>query len=284
MAKILDGKKISGEIREELRERVKKLEARSRTPTMVGILVGEDPGSASYIRLKEKGCEQVGICPVMLRLPADTSQEKMLEEIGKLNEDPDIHGIFIQLPLPNHIDEALVLNAVLPEKDVDGFHPLNVGRAWLGQEAFLPATPIGIYELLKRSGYGVEKKEVTIVNVDSLVGKPLASILVKEGANVTLCQPSSPRLRELTKRADIVVVSVNSPKFITTDMVEEGAIVIDFGFNYIDGKSVGDVDFDAVKEKAGAITPVPGGVGPMTVTMLLANTIKACEMALGSQE
>ncbi len=277
----MDGRKISKEIRGELKEKVEKLEALGITPTLVGILVGEDPGSASYIRLKEKGCEQVGICPVMLRLPQDTTEEKVLGEIQKLNEDPDMSGIFIQLPLPDHINETNVLNAVRPEKDVDGFHPLNVGRSWLGQEAFLPATPIGIYEMLTRSGYGVKGKEVVIVNVDSLVGKPLASILVKEGANVTFCQPSSPQIEDYTKRADILVVSVNSPKFITADMIKDGAVVIDFGFNYIDGKSLGDVDFDAVKEKAGAITPVPGGVGPMTVTMLLANTVKACEMAHG---
>jgi methylenetetrahydrofolate dehydrogenase (NADP+)/methenyltetrahydrofolate cyclohydrolase len=202
----------------------------------------------------------------------------VLEEIQKLNEDSKIGGIFIQLPLPDHIDETNVLNAVRPEKDVDGFHPLNVGKAWLGQDAFLPATPIGIYEMLLRSGIQIEGKDVAIVNVDSLVGKPLASILVKEGANVTLCQPSTPGLTSYTSRADILVVSVNSPKLIKAEMVKDGAVVIDFGFNYIDGKSVGDVDFDSVEGKAKAITPVPGGVGPMTVTMLLANTVKACEM------
>ena len=227
----------------------------------------------------------------MVRLPQDIKEEDLLKEIERLNEDAEVHGIFIQLPMPEHLDENRALNLVLPEKDVDGFHPMNVGKAWMGQEAFLPATPIGIWEILVRTGYSdLKDKEVVIVNVDNLVGKPLASILAQEkvGANVTLCHPSTPNLVAYTRRADVVVVAVDKPKFLTADMVKDGVIAIDFGSNWIDDPStksgkrtVGDIDFDSVKEKAEAITPVPGGVGPMTVTMLLVNTVTAAERQPG---
>jgi len=286
-ATILDGRKISTEIREELKERTAKLKQKGITPGLAGILVGEDPGSSSYIGLKEKASGEVGISSAMVRLPQDTKEEDLLKEIERLNSDATVHGIFIQLPLPEHLDENKALTAILPGKDVDGFHPMNVGRAWMGQEAFLPATPIGIYEMLLRSGYHTIKgKHVVIVNVDNLVGKPLASILAQEevGANVTLCHPSTPDLSAFTRWADIVVVSVNKAKFVTADMVRDGVIAIDFGANYLEdptaktGKRlVGDLDFDAIKDKAEAITPVPGGVGPMTVTMLLVNTVAAAE-------
>lgn len=293
-AKILDGRKISAKIREELKERVKKLEGKGITPGLAGILVGEDPGSVTYIRLKEKGCAEVGIHAETVKLPEDVREEELLEVIERLNRDPKIHGIFIQLPLPKHLDEDKALNTISPDKDVDGFHPVNVGRAWMGQPVFLPATPIGIYEMLLRSGYeDFRGKEVVIVNVDNLVGKPLASILAQEkekaGANVTLCHPSTPDLASYTRRADILVVSVNRPNFITADMVKEGVIAIDFGSNWIEDptakggrRTVGDIDFNAVKEKAEAITPVPGGVGPMTVTMLLVNTVRAAEMRMAT--
>jgi len=223
-----------------------------------------------------------------VRLPEDTTEEQLLKQIDKLNLDSKIHGIFIQLPLPKHINENRALNAVLPEKDVDGFHPMNVGKAWLGQEAFLPATPDGIREILVRYGYSnLKDKHAVIVSTDNLVGKPLASILVQEGvgANVTLCHPSTPNLSDYTRQADILVVSVNKAKFITAGMVKEGVIAIDFGANYIENpvdktkkKLVGDIDFEVVKEKAEAITPVPGGVGPMTITMLLCSTVKAAKI------
>ena len=286
-ANILDGKKLSAEIREELKGRVARLKQKGITPGLAGILVGEDPGSASYIGLKEKASDEMGIFSKMVRLPQNTTQADLLKEIQRLNEDPKVHGIFVQLPLPSHLDENTALNAVLPEKDVDGFHPMNVGKAWMGQEAFLPATPIGIWEMLVRYGYGnLKGKEVVIVNVDNLVGKPLASILAQEkvGANVTLCHPSTPNLSSYTRRADVVVVSVNKPKFLTADMVKEGVIAIDFGSNWIDDptsktgkRTVGDIDFEPVKQKAEAITPVPGGLGPMTVTMLMFNTVVAAE-------
>ncbi len=290
-AKILDGRELSTQIREELKERVKKLKGKVITPGLAGILVGEDPGSASYIGLKEKASGDVGIASKMVRLPQNIKEKDLLKEIERLNKDTTIHGIFIQLPMPKHLDENKALNLVLPEKDVDGFHPMNVGKAWMGQEAFLPATPIGIWEMLVRTGYSnLKGKEVVIVNVDNLVGKPLASILAQEkvGANVTLCHPSTPNLAAYTRRADVVVVAVDKPKFLTVDMVKDGVIAIDFGSNWIDDPStksgkrtVGDIDFDPVKEKAKAITPVPGGIGPMTVTMLLVNTVTAAERQAG---
>ncbi|MHC1578837.1 MAG: bifunctional 5,10-methylenetetrahydrofolate dehydrogenase/5,10-methenyltetrahydrofolate cyclohydrolase [Dehalococcoidia bacterium] len=289
---ILDGRKLSTEIREELKGRIAKLKAKGMTPGLAGILVGEDPSSASYIGLKEKASGELGINSQMVRLPQDTKQEDLLKEIERLNKDPGIHGIFIQLPLPVHLDGNKALTTVLPEKDVDGFHPVNVGKAWMGQEAFLPATPAGIWEMLRRYGYSnLKDKEVVIVNVDNLVGKPLASILAQErvGANVTLCQPSTSRLSSYTRRADVVVVAVDRPKFLTADMVKEGVIAIDFGSNWIDDptsktgkRTVGDIDFEAVKEKTEAITPVPGGLGPMTVTMLLVNTVTAADRQAGN--
>ena len=289
---ILDGRKLSTEIREELKGRIAKVKGKGIIPGLAGILVGEDPGSASYIGLKEKASGELGINSRMVRLPQDTKQGDLLNEIEGLNKDRGIHGIFIQLPLPTHLDENKALTTVLPQKDVDGFHPVNVGKAWMGQEAFLPATPAGIWEMLRRYGYSsLKDKEVVIVNVDNLVGKPLASILAQErvGANVTLCQPSTSSLSAYTRRADVVVVAVDRPKFLTADMVKQGVIAIDFGSNWIDDptsktgkRTVGDIDFEPVKEKAEAITPVPGGLGPMTVTMLLVNTVTAAERQAGS--
>ncbi len=285
-ATILDGRKISAEVKGELRERVGRLAEKGIIPGLAGILVGENQSSVTYIRLKEKGSEEVGIYSQIAKLPQDVTEEQLFQGINRLNSDAKIHGIFIQLPLPAHLNEGRVLSLILPDKDVDGLHPVNVGRAWLGQPAFLPAAAIAVHELLIRYGYSVKGKNVVIINVDNLFGKPLASILVqeKEGADVTLCHPSTPNLASYTRGADILVVSVNKPNFITADMVKKGVIVIDFGANYVEesssggkGKLVGDVDFEAVKEKAEAITPVPGGVGPMTVTTLLANVVTAAE-------
>jgi methylenetetrahydrofolate dehydrogenase (NADP+)/methenyltetrahydrofolate cyclohydrolase len=290
-ATILDGRKISAEIREELKGEAARLKVRGIIPGLAGILVGEDPGSTTYVGLKSKACEEIGIKEAMCRLPENVTEEELLSNIEKLNRDPGVHAIFIQLPLPGHLSEEKALAAIIPEKDVDGFHAMNVGKAWLGQPAFIPAVAIAIHEMLKRSGYDIKDKEVVIVNVDSMVGKPLASILVQDKdqarANVTLCYPTTPELSSYTRRADVLVVSVNKPKFITADMVKEGAVVVDFGSNLTEDpitkkrKSIGDVDFEAVKEKAGAITPVPGGVGPMLVTMLMLSTIEAAKLAAG---
>lgn len=292
-AKLLDGRKISAEIREELKGEAKLLKERGIIPGLAGILVGEDPGSVTYVGLKSKACEEIGIKELMCHLPETLTESELFKNIDRLNKDSQVHGIFIQLPLPKHLSgcENKALAAVLPGKDVDGFHAVNVGQAWLGQTAFVPAVAIAMHEMLIRSGYDLKDKDVVIVNVDNMVGKPLASILVqdkdKARANVTLCYPSTPNLASYTKRADILVVSVNKPKFITADMVKEGVVVLDFGGNFVEDpvtkkrKTVGDVDFDAVKEKAEAITPVPGGVGPMLVTMLMFNTVKAAKMAAG---
>ncbi|MDO8567513.1 MAG: tetrahydrofolate dehydrogenase/cyclohydrolase catalytic domain-containing protein [Dehalococcoidales bacterium] len=286
-AAILDGKKISAEIREELKGEAGRLKARGIVPALAGILVGEDPGSTTYVGLKTKACEEVGIREAMLHLPGDITQAELLSNIDKLNKDPNVHAIFIQLPLPKHLSEEKALAAIRPEKDVDGFHEVNVGRAWLGQPCFVPAVVIAIQEMVTRGGYSFKDKNVVIVNVDSMVGKPLASVLVQDkvGANVTLCNPATPGLATYTRCADVLVVSVNKPKFITADMVKPGAIVVDFGATFVEDpvtkkrKTVGDVDFEPVKEKAGAITPVPGGVGPMLVTMLILGTVRAAQTA-----
>jgi methylenetetrahydrofolate dehydrogenase (NADP+)/methenyltetrahydrofolate cyclohydrolase len=293
-AVILEGRKISAEIREELKGEAKRLKEKTGiVPGLAGVLVGEDPGSITYVGLKSKACEEIGIKEMMCRLPENVTEEELLRNIKRLNQDPQVHAIFIQLPLPKHLagSEEKALAAIVPEKDVDGFHAINVGKAWLGQSAFVPAVAIAMHEMLIRGGYDIKDKEVVIVNVDNMVGKPLASILVqdkdKARANVTLCYPSTPNLASYTRRADVVVVSVNKPKFITADMIKEGAVVLDFGGTFVEDpvtkkrKTVGDVDFEAVKEKAGAITPVPGGVGPMLVTMLMLSTVQAAKMAAG---
>jgi methylenetetrahydrofolate dehydrogenase (NADP+)/methenyltetrahydrofolate cyclohydrolase len=290
-ARILDGRKISAEIREELKEETRKLVGRGVVPGLAGVLVGEDPGSVTYVGLKSKACEEVGIKEMMCHLPETVSQAELLQNIDRLNKDPKVHAIFIQLPLPKHLSEEGALAAIAPEKDVDGFHATNVGRAWLGQTAFVPAVAIAIQEMVIRGGYSFAGKDVVIVNVDTMVGRPLASILVQDNsrarANVTLCYPNSPDLAIYTKRADIVVVSVNKPRFIGADMIKEGAVIVDFGGTFVEDpvtkkrRTVGDVDFDAVKEKAGAITPVPGGVGPMLVTMLMLSTVESAKTAAG---
>jgi methylenetetrahydrofolate dehydrogenase (NADP+) / methenyltetrahydrofolate cyclohydrolase len=286
-AKLLDGRKISAEIREELKQETAKLAGRGIVPGLAGILVGEDPGSITYVGLKSKACEEVGIKEMMCRLPENVTENELLSSIDRLNKDKAVHGIFIQLPMPGHLPEAKALAAIVPEKDVDGFQAINVGKAWLGQQAFVPAVAIAIQEMLFRSGYRLAGKEVVIVNVDNMVGKPLASILVQDNdkgrANVTLVYPDTPNLVEYTRRADILVVSVNKPKFITGEMIKSGAVLVDFGGTFVEDpvtkkrKTVGDIDFDSVKEKAEAVTPVPGGVGPMLVTMLMLSTVESAK-------
>ena len=286
--KILDGRRVSNDIRGELRDRVAALALLGVVPTLSGILVGDDAGSASYVRLKEKAAEEAGLRADMHRLPADCPHEEIIALLNELNTRPEIHGIFVQLPLPSQIDEYAILASIAPDKDVDGLHPENVGRVWLGREAFAPATPDGIVELLNRTGYGdLRRHHAVIVNTDNLVGKPLAALLLREriGADVTLCHPDAPDVREWTRKADLLVVAVDRPRFITADMVKEGVIAVDFGTNYVEApdaprgsRLVGDIDFAAVSARAEAITPVPGGVGPMTVTMLLAHTVYAAEL------
>ena len=291
-AQIISGTEVAKQIREELKQEIAELkEKHNLIPGLATILVGEDPASQVYVGAKEKTSLVLGIYSERLDLPADTSQEKLLSLIDKLNKDPKIHGILVQLPLPKHINETRVLYAVDPKKDVDGFHPVNVGKLMIGEPDYLPCTPHGIQQLLIRSGVKIEGAEVVIVGRSNIVGKPIANILLqkKEGANatVTVCHTRTRDISLHTKRADILIVAAGKPKAITADMVKEGVVVIDVGVNRVgktpEGKAilVGDVDFDAVKEKAKAITPVPGGVGPMTITMLMLNTVKAAKLAAG---
>jgi methylenetetrahydrofolate dehydrogenase (NADP+)/methenyltetrahydrofolate cyclohydrolase len=291
-AQIISGTEVAKQIREELKQEIAELKQKHNlTPGLATILVGEDPASQVYVGAKEKTSLALGIYSERHDLPADTSEEELLALIDKLNKDPKIHGILVQLPLPKHINETEVLYAVDPKKDVDGFHPVNVGKLMIGEPDYLPCTPHGIQQLLIRSGVKIEGAEVVIVGRSNIVGKPIANILLqkKEGANatVTVCHTRTRDISLHTKRADILIVAAGKPKAITADMVKEGVVVIDVGVNRIgktaEGKAilVGDVDFDAVKEKAKAITPVPGGVGPMTITMLMLNTVKAAKLAAG---
>ncbi|MBN1151968.1 MAG: bifunctional 5,10-methylene-tetrahydrofolate dehydrogenase/5,10-methylene-tetrahydrofolate cyclohydrolase [Dehalococcoidia bacterium] len=290
---ILDGRKMSAEIRAELRSRVEMLLSKGVTPSMTGFLVGADPASASYVSLKEKAAGEVGLRAEMRHLPESCTPDELGGHIIEASNSTDVHGIFVQLPLPAHIDENRVLALIAPEKDIDGFHPCNVGRAWLGQESFVPATPAGIVEMLQRGGFAdLRQRHAVIVSADNLVGKPTAALLLQErfGADVTICHPDTPDIERWTRTADLLVVAANKPRFITADMVKSGVIAIDFGSNYVDDPAaphgqrlVGDIDFEPVREKARAITPVPGGLGPMTVTMLLAHTVLAAERSAGTR-
>lgn len=276
-AQMLDGKAMSAELREELALRVQRLKGKGVTPGLAVILVGDDPASQIYVKNKELGCQQVSIHSVTIRLPETASQAELEAQIDKLNADASIHGILVQLPLPQGLDEAAALACILPEKDVDGFHLLNAGRLFTGQQGVVACTPKGAMEMLHRTGIDLSGKEAVVVGRSNIVGKPMAMLLLQENATVTICHSRTANLAEHTRRADVLVAAVGKPRFITADMVKPGAVVIDVGINRVDGKVVGDVDFDAVREVASWITPVPGGVGRMTITMLLANTIEAAE-------
>lgn len=276
-AQLLDGKAMSAELREELALRVQRLKGKGVTPGLAVILVGDDPASQIYVKNKELGCQQVSIHSVTIRLPETASQAELEAQIDKLNADASIHGILVQLPLPQGLDEAAALARILPEKDVDGFHLLNAGRLFTGQQGVVACTPKGAMEMLHRTGIDLSGKEAVVVGRSNIVGKPMAMLLLQENATVTICHSRTANLAEHTRRADVLVAAVGKPRFITADMVKPGAVVIDVGINRMDGKVVGDVDFDAVREVASWITPVPGGVGRMTITMLLANTIEAAE-------
>ena len=291
-ARIISGTEIARQITEEVRQDVEGLKTRHGvTPGLATVLVGADPASQVYVGSKVKMCQNLGIYSERIDLPADTTEEKLLECVRELNRNPKIHGILVQVPLPKHIDEGKVLFAIDPAKDVDGFHPVSVGRMVIGEPGFLPCTPHGIQELLIRSGIKTDGADVVVVGRSNIVGKPIANILLqkKPGANatVTLCHTGTRDLASHPRRADILIVALGKPKAITADMVKEGVVVIDVGVNEIgrtaDGKRilVGDVDFEAVKEKAKAITPVPGGVGPMTIVMLMSNTVKAAKLSAG---
>ena len=288
-AKIIDGKAIAEAVRSELKERVAALSAKGTTPGLGVILVGDNPASRSYVTAKERACESIGIYSDDNRLPADTSETDLLNKINQMNQDSRIHGILVQLPLPKHIDESTVLLAIDPAKDVDGFHPMNVGKMMIGEETFFPCTPYGVVQMLMRSGIETAGKHVVVVGRSNIVGKPVANMLLqkKEGANatVTLCHTGTTDLGSFSRQADILIAASGWPNTVTTDMVKPGAVVIDVGVNRVEDASkkngyrlVGDVDFDGVSTVASHITPVPGGVGPMTITMLLYNTVLSAEI------
>ncbi len=291
-AQIISGTEIAKQIREELKQEIAELRQKHNLiPGLATVLVGGDPASQVYVGSKVKTCEALGIYSERHDLSAETNEPTLLALIDRLNKDPKIHGILVQLPLPKHINETNILLAIDPKKDVDGFHPVNVGKLMIGEPDYLPCTPHGIQELLIRSGVKISGAEVVIVGRSNIVGKPLANMLLqkKAGANatVTVCHTGTSDIAFHTRRADIIIVALGKPKFITADMVKEGAVVIDVGVNRIgktaEGKAIlcGDVDFDAVKEKVKAITPVPGGVGPMTIVMLMSNTVSAAKIAAG---
>ncbi len=287
-ARLIKGKEIAAQIREEIKQNTEKLKAEHGvTPGLATILIGEDPASQSYVRAKQKTAHELGFFSVQETLSMDIDENKLLKLVDKYNQDEKVHGILVQLPLPKHIDENKVLYAIDPDKDVDGFHPVNVGRMVIGKPAFLPCTPYGIQQMLIRSGVETEGAELVIVGRSNIVGKPIANIMLQkaEGANatVTICHTRTRNIAEHTRRADILIVAAGKAKAVTADMVKPGAVVIDVGVNEVgrtkEGKRilVGDVDFEAVREVASAITPVPGGVGPMTITMLMLNTLQSAQ-------
>jgi methylenetetrahydrofolate dehydrogenase (NADP+)/methenyltetrahydrofolate cyclohydrolase len=291
-AKIIDGKQVAESMRAEIKEEVKKLRQEDIVPGLGVILVGEDPASQSYVTAKERTCEELGIYSDDNRLPENTTQKDLLALIDRMNKDAKINGILVQLPLPKHLDEAEVLLAIDPNKDVDGFHPTNIGKMVAGQKAFLPCTPHGVIQLLIRNGVKIEGAHVVIVGRSNIVGKPLANMLIQKAPNrnatVTVCHTRTKDLSHHTLQADIVVAAAGRPNTVTADMIKDGAVVIDVGVNRVEDATkkrgyrlVGDVDFEAVKEKASLITPVPGGVGPMTITMLMYNTVESAKKAAG---
>ncbi len=290
MSELILGKDVSAEIYSELRARIEALKSKGTTPGLAVVLVGDDPASQVYVRKKGEMCEELGMKSLTVRMPADTTQEQLMAKVEELNKDPSIHGFLVQLPLPSHLDEEMVINAIDPKKDVDCFHPSNVGRVLIGDPDFLPATPAGVQQMLIRSKIDTSGKHVVVVGRSNIVGKPMAAMMLQKGvgadSTVTVVHSRTKDLPSITRQADILIVAIGKPRFITADMVKEGAVVIDVGTNRIDdpthpkgSRLVGDVDFDGVKDKVSAISPVPGGVGPMTICMLMANAVKAAEKA-----
>ena len=280
-ARIIDGKAIAQEVRAEWKIRADALKARGITPGLAVIIVGEDAASKVYVANKVKACTELGLHSEHIVMPADTAEATLLAKIAELNNDPKIHGILVQLPVPKHIDSSKLLEAINPNKDVDGFHQMNVGALVTGNTLFPPCTPYGAMKLLEKCGVAIEGKHAVVVGRSNIVGKPMALMLLQQNATVTICTSKTVDLAKFTRDADILVVATGKPKMITGDMIKPGAAVIDVGINRMqDGKLCGDVDFDSAKTVAGWITPVPGGVGPMTITMLLANTIQAAERTL----
>lgn len=275
MYQIIDGKKISQEIKDELREKMAELKQKGESRCLAVIQVGDDPASSVYVNNKKKACEYIGIDSESYHLPEETTEKELLELIDELNRKPEVNGILVQLPLPKQIDEDKILLAISPEKDVDGFHPVNVGNLSIGRPGFVSCTPAGVIQLLKRSGIEIEGKECVVLGRSNIVGKPMAMLLLRENGTVTVCHSRTKDLKEITKRADILVAAIGKPKFIDADYVKEGAVVIDVGIHRNEnGKLCGDVDFESVAPHCAAITPVPGGVGPMTIAMLMNNCVE----------
>lgn len=282
MAKILSGKIVSARVKDELKKEVEELSQRGKQTGLAVVLVGDDSASKVYVRNKEKACEEVGIYSEVHRLSANTSEEELLKLINELNENDKIDGILVQLPLPKHLDDKVIIDNIKPEKDIDAFHPSNVGKIMIGDYDFLPCTPAGIMELIHESGVEVDGKTCVVIGRSNIVGKPMSMLLLHENGTVTTCHSHTKNLAEVTKSADILVAAVGIPKFVKADMVKPGAVVIDVGMDRDEnGKLCGDVDFNEVEPVAGAITPVPGGVGPMTIAMLMRNTVTASKKKLG---
>lgn len=279
MAQIIDGKKVSAEVKARVADEVAALKEKGVTPGLAVIIVGDDSASQVYVRNKEKACAETGMYSEKYALPAETTQEELLNLVKELNGKKEISGILCQLPLPSHLNSDIVINAIDPIKDVDAFHPVNVGKIMIGDYAFLPCTPAGVMELIKSAGVDPEGKNCVVVGRSNIVGKPMAMLLLHKNATVTICHSKTVNLSEITKQADILVAAVGSAKFITGDMIKPGAVVIDVGMNRDEnGKLCGDVDFESAEKTAGAITPVPGGVGPMTIAMLMENTLTAAKI------
>ncbi|WP_411343017.1 bifunctional methylenetetrahydrofolate dehydrogenase/methenyltetrahydrofolate cyclohydrolase FolD [Paenibacillus sp. WLX1005] len=281
-ATIISGTQISKDIRQDIQQEVEKMKAQGAQPGLAVVLVGEDPASQVYVRNKEKACHDLGYYSEVHRLSAETSQEELLALVDKLNNQDNIHGILVQLPLPKHIEEKAVIDAISPIKDVDGFHPINVGNLVIGDDSLLPCTPAGVIEMIKRTGIDLSGKHAVVIGRSNIVGKPVSLLLQRENATVTMCHSRTANMKELTQQADVLVVAIGRANFVDASFIKPGAVVIDVGMNRLEnGKLAGDVDFESAKEVSGPITPVPGGVGPMTITMLMQNTLVAARRAYG---
>ena len=284
MYQIINGKAISTQLKEELKDKVAALKEQGIEPCLAVILVGSDPASQVYVGNKKKACEFIGIKSLSYELPEDTTEEDLLKLIDDLNNDASVNGILVQLPLPKQIDEDKVIQAISPKKDVDGFHPVSVGNLCIGQPGFVSCTPAGIIELLKRSNIEIEGKECVVIGRSNIVGKPVSLLMLRENATVTICHSRTKNLKDVCKRADILIVAIGKPKMITSEYIKEGAVVIDVGIHRLEGKKLcGDVDFDDVAEHTSAITPVPGGVGPMTIAMLMKNCVESVKFTGDAQ-
>ncbi len=274
MANLINGKEVSQKVKNEVKEQTEKLSKKGIKVGLAVVIVGDNPASRVYVNAKKKACEEVGFSSYEYALPADTTQDELLELVDVLNKDEKVNGILVQLPLPEHIDENAIINAISPDKDVDAFHPSNVGKIMIGEYAFLPCTPAGVMELIDSTGTDIAGKSCVVIGRSNIVGKPMSMLLLHRSGTVTICHSKTKNLKEICMNADILVVAIGRANFVTADMVKEGAVVIDVGMNRLEnGKLCGDVDFEPVSEKAGFITPVPGGVGPMTIAMLMKNTL-----------